>query len=257
MKKTKLEININNFPSQIHYLFNNATVYDSSCSSEATVHYLDTGYYIKSATRHTLAREAKLSRLFLERGLGVEVIDYISTDKDYLVTRSAVGEDLTHYINEPEKLCEILAKALRTLHVQSIANVPVSWKYQYYMERANEKLEDGCFDDHIEMERFKFQSKEEVWELMQSGKKLLKSDTLIHGDACLPNVLQHEDRFSTFIDFDMAGAGDKHIDLFWVIWSLQFNLKTDAYTDLFLDLYGRENFDEDMLRVVAAFELFG
>ena len=65
------------------------------------------------------------------------------------------------------------------------------------------------------------------------------------------------DRFSTFIDFDMAGVGDKHIDLFWAIWSLQYNLKTDAYTDLFLDLYGRENFDEDMLRVIAAFELFG
>lgn len=257
MEKTKIEINIYNFPSQIHYLFNNTTVYDSSSSSEATVYYLDTGYYVKTATVHTLANEARLGRLFYERGLGVEVIDYISTDKDYLVTRSAVGEDLTHYLLEPEKLCEILAEALRTLHAQSIDDVPVSVKCQYYMERANGNNEDGYFNDYVAMERFKLKNKEEAWELMQSGKKLLKADTMIHGDACLPNVLQYKDRFSTFIDFDMAGLGDKHIDLFWAIWSLQFNLKTDAYTDLFLDLYGRENFDEDMLRVIAAFELFG
>ena len=55
----------------------------------------------------------------------------------------------------------------------------------------------------------------------------------------------------------MAGVGDKHIDLYWAIWSLQYNLKTDQYTDYFLDQYGRENFDHDMLNVVAAFELFG
>ena len=36
-----------------------------------------------------------------------------------------------------------------------------------------------------------------------------------------------------------------------------YNLKTDAYTDCFLDAYGRENFEYDMLRVIAAFELFG
>lgn len=212
---------------------------------------------MKTAAVHTLANEARLSRLFYERGLGVEAIDYISTDKDYLFTRSAVGEDLTHYLHKPEKLCQILATALHVLHMQPITDVPISQKYQYYMERANGNLDDGCYDEFLAVERFCVKDKEEAWELMQSGKKLLKADTMIHGDACLPNVLQYKDRFSTFIDFNMAGLGDKHIDLFWAIWSLQFNLKTDAYTDLFLDLYGRENFDEDMLRVIAAFELFG
>lgn len=257
MKKVKIEININHFPSQMHYLFNDANAYDSSSSPDATVYYIDTGYYVKTAAVHTLANEARLTRLFYERGFGVEVIDYISTEKDYLVTRSAVGEDLTHYLHEPEKLCKILAEALRTLHAQPIHDVPMSWKCQYYMERANGSRDDGCYDDFVAIERFHVKNKEEAWELMQSCKKLLKTDTLIHGDACLPNVLQHNDYFSTFIDFDMAGVGDKHIDLFWAIWSLQFNLKTDAYTDLFLDLYGRENFNEDMLRVIAAFELFG
>mgnify|MGYP003311110714 CR=1 FL=1 len=85
----------------------------------------------------------------------------------------------------------------------------------------------------------------------------LQADTLIHGDACLPNVIVKDSAFSAFIDLGMAGRGDKHIDLYWALWSLNFNLKTDAYTDCFLDAYGRENFEYDMLRVIAAFELLG
>lgn len=92
---------------------------------------------------------------------------------------------------------------------------------------------------------------------MQSGRHLLRADTLIHGDACLPNIIQDQGRFSAFIDFHMSGIGDRHIDLYWAIWSLQYNLKTDAWTDLFLDMYGREHISEEALRVVAAFELFG
>ena len=57
-----------------------------------------------------------------------------------------------------------------------------------------------------------------------------------------------------FIDVGQAGVGDRHIDLYWAIWSLQYNLGTDAYTDLFLDLYGRGKVDEELLRVVAEVE---
>lgn len=73
----------------------------------------------------------------------------------------------------------------------------------------------------------------------------------------MPNILQNDGSFSCFIDFNMAGVGSKYIDLYWAIWSLQYHLKTDAYTDLFSDFYGRENINEDMLRVIAAYELFG
>lgn len=60
-----------------------------------------------------------------------------------------------------------------------------------------------------------------------------------------------------FADRGLAGVGDKHVDIYWVLWSLKYKLKTDKYTDLFLDLYGRENFDLDMLRVIGAFEVWG
>ena len=70
-------------------------------------------------------------------------------------------------------------------------------------------------------------------------------------------MIQNNGKFSCFIDFDMSGIGDKHIDLYWAIWSLQYNLKTDEYTDLFFDLYGKNKINENTLKLIVAFELLG
>ena len=61
-------------------------------------------------------------------------------------------------------------------------------------------------------------------------------------------------KFSTFIDVGLAGVGDRHIDIYWVLWSLWYNLKTDKYTDTFLDFYGRDKVDMERLKVVAETE---
>lgn len=257
MLKRKIEINTDRFPCELQSVFAGANVYDSSSSSNARVYYCDTGYFVKVDSKGELAEEAAHCRLFHSRGLGVEVIAYISEDVDYLVTRSAVGNDLTHYLHDPEKLCEALANVLRMLHGQAIDNVPMSSRHRRYMESANGDYSGGYYDESVLMDRFSVGSKEEAWAIMQANKERLKPNTLIHGDACLPNVILNDWQFDSFIDFNMAGAGDKHIDLYWAIWSLQYNLKTDKFTDYFLDLYGRENFEMDMLKVVAAFELFG
>jgi carboxyl-terminal processing protease len=51
-----------------------------------------------------------------------------------------------------------------------------------------------------------------------------------------------------------GGVGDRHVDLFWGSWTLNFNLKTDKYCQRFLDAYGREHFEPEMLRTIAAIE---
>jgi kanamycin kinase len=37
--------------------------------------------------------------------------------------------------------------------------------------------------------------------------------------------------------------------LFWGIWTLKYNLKTEKYKDTFLDAYGRETLNLDKLEV--------
>ena len=63
-------------------------------------------------------------------------------------------------------------------------------------------------------------------------------------------------KLSGFIDLDCAGLGDRHIDLFWGIWSLGFNLKTDKYRERFLDAYGRDRVNPELLNAIGAFEVF-
>ena len=257
MIKRKIELNIHDFPAELHEFLLLGNIFDSSCSSNATTLYCDAGYYIKIDDKGELALEAKLCDRFFCLGLGVKVVRYISEGKDFLATQSAVGEDLTHYLDEPKKLCDLLASSLRRLHSQPLDDAPVSSRHQRYLDSADGDFSGGYYDESVLMDGFRIHSKQEAWDIMQANKGKLRADTLIHGDACLPNIVAHNGRFDSFIDLGMAGAGDKHIDLYWAIWSLQYNLKTNAYTDYFLDQYGRENFDFDMLKVVAAFELFG
>ena len=224
MQKTEIKININEFPKELHYLFEGATIYDSSSHPTMTTLYSDFGYYIKYAEKGALKKDAELGRLFEDLGMGVEVTAYISGERDYLVTKEAVGEDALaqQYLDNPEKLCEVLAKAMRYLHSKPIEGVPVSACMDIYAKGENE------------------------------GK--LMQDTFIHGDFCLPNIILDNWKFSTFIDVGLAGVGDKHIDLYWVLWSLNYNLQTDKYTDYFLEQYGKEKVDMELLKLVAEVE---
>lgn len=257
MKKTKIEININDFPRKFHDLLKESNIYDSSSNSGAKVFYIDSGYYLKMDGKGELREEAELTRRFFLKGLGVEMVSYISAEKDYMLTRSAMGEDATHYLDNPEKLCRVLAEILRNLHSQSTKDFPVVTRLQRYIDSVDDAYPMGNYDEFVLMDRFRIGSEQEAWDIIRENKHKLKCDTLIHGDFCLPNVVLDDWKFSSLIDFSMSGVGDKHVDIYWALWSLQYNLKTDAYTDYFLDVYGREYFDYDMLKVIAAFEMIG
>ena len=63
------------------------------------------------------------------------------------------------------------------------------------------------------------------------------NESLIHGDLCLPNILINENNEIVGI-IDLAHttfSNDLCYDYSWVIWSLQYNLKTDKYTKQLLD----------------------
>ena len=71
--------------------------------------------------------------------MGVHVVSYISDEKDYLVTKSAKGEDALYYLDNPERLCEVLAETMTFLHSRPITDVPVSPCMELYatMEKGH------------------------------------------------------------------------------------------------------------------------
>ncbi len=255
MIKREINADISIFPPSVRRYLEDSRIYDSS-SSKISVYYSDAGYYVKVAEKGRLCHEAHLAKRFYSLGIGVEVLEFLSTDKDYLVTREAVGTDLTHCTDDPEMICRILAESLRMLHSQGCEELKISPAFSEYLEIAS-KESDKTFKATPVTEFFGITGIDSAREIVSANVHRLSADTFIHGDACLPNVIQHGGKFSAFIDFTMSGKGDKHIDLYWAIWSLWYNLKTADHSDLFLDMYGRGNYDFELVRTVAALEVLG
>ncbi len=262
MKRTPLFPDLAAFPSAYHSLLTGVPVYDSSCSPEARVYCIDRdgGYYLKSASAGTLERESLMGKYFYELGLGAEVLDYTTSDaRDWLLCRAIPGEDATHAdrLADPAWLSATLGETLRALHEMPIAFCPGADYLDKYLALAEHNYRTGNYDSSHFPDSFGYRSADEAWRALSEGRHLLRADTLIHGDFCLPNIMFSGNSFSGFIDLGNSGIADRHIDLFWGAWSLSFNLGTDAWRDRFFAAYGREKIDADVLRVVAAAEVFG
>ena len=76
MKRTLLTPDASIFPAVYRPLLANAPVYDSSCSPEARVYFIDRdgGCFLKSAPAGSLKNEAEKTDFFHQKGLGAEVL---------------------------------------------------------------------------------------------------------------------------------------------------------------------------------------
>lgn len=261
MKRSLLQPVLAEYPDDYRALLSGACVYDSSCSPEARVLFIDRdgGFYLKRAPRGDLANEALLTRYFHQKGLGAEVLDYRSDAHDWLLTRRVAGEDCTHaqYLDDPARLCNLLATRLRMLHSLDAADCPVQNRMERYVALARENYARGAYDLSFYADYDADANADEVWRVACEYSRFFKSDTLLHGDYCLPNIMLDDWRFSGFIDLGNGGVGDRHVDLYWGAWTLRFNLKTDAFRERFFDAYGRDVIEPALLRAVAACEVFG
>ena len=262
MQKTLIEAVPFSLPQSLEDFTRGARIFDSSCSPEARVCFIDRdgGYYLKKAAPGTLEREAIMTKYFHSLGLGVEVVDYRTHgDCDLLLTASAMGEDCVaaKYLAEPKRLCDVLATSLRALHETDFSACPVKDRTAEYIATVEKNFASGNYDTSHFPDSFGFATAEDAWRVFSEGKDLLRTDTLIHGDYCLPNVMLDDWKLSSFIDLGNGGVADRHIDIFWGLWTLWFNLKTEAYYTRFLDAYGRDRVNLDTLRTVAAAEVFG
>lgn len=260
MKKTSASIDLSQFPSRFHRLFNSTPVFDSSCSANARVWYIPgENVYLKRGAKDALATEAAMARFYHSKGFGPEVLEYLSLDQDWLLTQAVPGLDCTEkkYLDHPKALSQLLGQLLRMLHDTDPTGCPVKNRTAAYIETAERNYQTGQYDTSLFPDNWGYRNAEEAWATIKRFRADLAADTLIHGDYCLPNILLDDWKLSGFIDVGQGGIGDRHIDLFWGIWSLRFNLKTEAYTDRFLDAYGREKINKACLSAIGAFEVFG
>ena len=150
MKKTAIKVSLNDYPETFHPVMRNADIYDSSCSAQARVIFIDKdgGYFLKSSPRGTLEREAVMAEYFNKKGLTSNVLSYICGDRDWLLTEKVNGEDCTFYkyLDDPKRLCDTTATLLRELHELDYSDCPVKNRMSEYFFAVEENHRAGRGD---------------------------------------------------------------------------------------------------------------
>lgn len=261
MKRVLLDGIVESVPREIEDIISGGAVYDSSCSREARVYFIDKGegLYLKRGAIGMLSREAEMTSYFYKKGLGAEVLAYSQNEYDWMLSRAVRGEDCVFkkHLDDPKRLCEVIATELRRLHEVDASDCPVKDRMGEYIALVEENFRTGNYDSSHFPDSFGYTSAEEAISVFEEGKGELKGEVLIHGDYCLPNIMLDDWKLSGFIDVGNGGIGDRHVDLFWGAWTLGFNLGTDMYRDRFFDAYGRDKINEEKMKVIAAAEVFG
>ena len=262
MKRTLIPQKSSDFPEELAGFIRDSAVYDSSCSPEAKVLFIDKdgGYFLKTAGAGALEREARMTEYLHSLGLSAKVLHYgTAGERDWLLTERIPGEDCTdpRYTADPKRLCDTTAGLLRALHETDGSACPVQDRNRSYAEAVRKGFSGLHYEPELFRGLWEFPSFEEAKRAAKEGMPLLKREVLLHGDYCLPNVILDGWRFSGFIDVGNGGIGDRHIDVLWGIWTLNYNLGTTAYTGRFMDAYGRDRIEPEMLRMIAAMEMIG
>lgn len=262
MNLKPIKLNIEAYPDIVIDYMKDSALYDSSCSSQARVTFInkDDGCFLKEAAEGTLKTEALMTRYMHSLKLSEEVLYYGSLHgKDYLLTRKIQGEDCTcpDYLSDPKKLCDTTASLLRELHEMDGKGCPVQDRIMTYTESVKRGFDKKSYEPDLFKGIWEFESFSDAKRVAEEGMLLLNKEVLLHGDYCLPNVVLNNWKLSGYIDLGCGGRGDRHIDVVWGIWTLNYNLGTVRYTDRFMDAYGKDVIELEKLRMIAAMEMIG
>lgn len=201
---------------------------DESGRSEAKV-FESEDAFLKVGPVGSLRRAAVMQEYFCRKGFASPLLAYDSDEaQDYVLVQRMAGRQGTALLDHPEWLAERLGEGIRRLHSVDARDCPIQdvneQAMALYERERGEKPE---------------------------GMEVLQKDVLVHGDCCLPNVFFGQEGVTGFIDLGEGGLGDRHFDLYWACWSMEYNLKTDRYNARMLDAYGRDAIDMERLTLCA------
>jgi len=227
-----------NLPDEILNWIADSPMYDSSGQSGAKTFFIerDGGAYLKIAEHGTLYRAYQMQTYFSNKNMAPPVLHYMSTDKDYLITKALHGEDGTSdkYLSDPRRLSKLYGQTLRILHEIDASDCPFQDTISDLLSMAEENsFRQNHLDDIAEYIGIA-KAKKCLYEII-ANKHILKNDVLTHGDYCLPNIILDDWAFEGFIDLAEGGIGDRHYDLALGLWTLNWNLKSSKYGQVFLD----------------------
>ncbi len=214
-------------------------------------------YYLKITTDGYLQNEPEMSAFLSAHDLAPKVIVFCRKGENgWLLTEAVKGINLLDLIRErPKETLYTYGKTLRKLHDLPVKDCPCENRSEMMIKRAAGKFFEGKAEAAL-LEYCGIKTLSDAYSEMILLSKHAQRPSVIHGDACLPNLIVGENKEDAkFIDCGNGGIGDRNYDLFWALWSIHFNLKTDRYDKDFWRGYGKSP-DEKAIRLFGLISAF-
>ncbi len=250
------------FPSEINTYLKDATVTVIKNKVRSSVYYIEKPTYnifLKVTPKGHMVSEALMTNYLYNYGVCPKVLIYTSDNsRDYLITDRIVGTDAAcnEYLAKPIHLSEVFAESLSSLHRIKHVDCPKRNGLEDMVIRAEHNYRVGKAEKGI-LRYLGYISIDVAYKDMISLYRSAYEDkVIIHGDYCLPNLILHDFKNNGYIDVGYGGVGDRHYDIFWGLWSLQYNLKSDDYAKRFVQAYGRHLVDQDRLHLCGLLSVF-
>jgi len=173
------------------------------------------------------------------------VIDTCEADGRHWLLMSAVpGTDMASAPDLPaEQLVRECALALRRLHALDPAACPFDRRLAVTVPMAEHRAGSGAVDETDFDDEHLGRTAMELLAKLTAHLPLETDLVVCHGDACMPNFMVVDGKFSGFIDCARFGIADRHQDLALATRSIAFNSGPDAVR-IFLAVYGIDPDDD-------------
>ncbi len=165
------------------------------------------------------------------------------------------------YLENPEKLLQILAQGLKMLWAVEITGCPYRNDVENKLRSAGARIEDGlCDRENAEPDTYGtagFKDPRELFNWLVANKPE-EEYVFSHGDYCLPNVFVKDGAPCGFIDLGRAGVADRWQDIALCLRSLGFNTgrEKEAFVEPFCKELGVKPAREKIRYYILLDELF-
>ncbi|SMB88478.1 APH(3') family aminoglycoside O-phosphotransferase [Deinococcus hopiensis] len=197
----------------------------------------------------TLLQERERLRWLAGRVPVPQVVGHeVTATHEYLAMTRLPGVPMDHpdALLHPERITDLLARALRELHAVPVRECPFNVTLPVALRLAREKVQAGAVDESDFDDERRGWTAAEVWNELVRTRPEREDVVVTHGDAWLPNFILNGEYVEGLVDVGRAGLADRHADLALTHHSLTHSLGAQ-WAERFLDLYGRTLVDEGKL----------
>lgn len=210
------------------------------CSLNGRSCYLKETDKVLSTTTYSVGREAEMMKWLSKRLNVPEIIEFgIKPHSEYLIMSEIEGVHIDSFSDEPTKLIEYYAKAIKQIQAIKISNCPFISTLDYRLKELKYLMDKKLADVDVShwQATTKFKSPKELYKWLCEHKPQ-EELSFSHGDICANFFVSNEELY--FYDLGRCGIADKWLDIALCVRDIREYYPDSGYEKLFFDMLGVE-----------------